>query len=277
MPDNDAKTNYTMGYSEAVVASHAARTIYSDAAFVLPHIKETDRILDVGCGPGTITLGFASLVPEGEVVGVDVSAEVLKMAEKNKALADDAANVSFRVGDVIKGLSDIPDDSFDVVFASQVFPHLATPEMRAAAMTEMRRVLRKGGVLATRTVVDAIWLPRSCNLDELFTRRMARGLGAGAGADEFTGCLMPALYRAAGFDNFKVSAGSTVWATAEERRWHADRSLARLSEGDIYRASWLARGLTESDIEETKKALQVWAETDDAWHIAVQADLLGWK
>ncbi|KLU93205.1 methyltransferase-UbiE family protein, partial [Magnaporthiopsis poae ATCC 64411] len=85
------------------------------------------------------------------------------------------------------------------------------------------------------------------------------------------------LYRAAGFDNFKVSAGSTVWATPEERRWYADRSLARLSEGDIYRASWLARGMTESDIEETKKALQVWAETDDAWHIAVQADMLGWK
>ncbi|KAL8321599.1 hypothetical protein RB597_007748 [Gaeumannomyces tritici] len=275
MAANESKSNYSMGYSQAVLASHAARTIYSDAAFVLPHIKETDRILDVGCGPGTITLGFASVVPDGEVVGIDVSDEVLKQAEKNLALSDDAARVSFRRGDVVKGLSDIPDGSFDVVFASQVFPHLATPELRAAAMAEMRRVLRDGGVLATRTIVDAHWLPRSCNLGELFTRRMARGVGADA--DKFTGCLMPALYRAADFENFTVTAGTTVWATADERRWFADSNAARLAKGDSFRASWLASGLTESDIEESKKALQAWAETEDAWYIGVQADILGWK
>ena len=55
--------NYTQGYSDAVVSSHQSRTVYSDAAFLLSHVKPTDRILDVGCGPGTITIGFAKLVP----------------------------------------------------------------------------------------------------------------------------------------------------------------------------------------------------------------------
>src|SRR5689334_13116802 len=117
------KHEYTMGHSKASTATHEARTINTDAKFLLPHIKPQHRILDVGCGPGTITTGFASLVSPGNVVGVDYSLEVVERAQelaKSNGLAD---KVSFIQGNLLERLP-FEDSSFDIVFASQVFGHL---------------------------------------------------------------------------------------------------------------------------------------------------------
>ena len=65
------KTNYTQGYSKATLTSHTSRTVESDASFLIPYIKPTDTILDVGCGPGTITIGLAALAHKGSVTGID--------------------------------------------------------------------------------------------------------------------------------------------------------------------------------------------------------------
>ena len=51
----------------------AERTAEDCATHLLPHLKPHYRILDVGCGPGSITVGLARYVPQGSVVGVDVN------------------------------------------------------------------------------------------------------------------------------------------------------------------------------------------------------------
>ena len=114
-------SNYTQGYSNYTTATHQSRTAESDAAFLLPHIKKTDHILDVGCGPGTITTSLVKYASEGTIIGIDLSAAVL---EKARTLAAEAnvptqglGSVIFKEGNVLEGLV-YPDSTFDIIFCS---------------------------------------------------------------------------------------------------------------------------------------------------------------
>ena len=58
---------YTHGHHESVVQNHARRRAEVDAWFLLPRLTAGMRLLDAGCGPGTITVGLAKAVAPGEV------------------------------------------------------------------------------------------------------------------------------------------------------------------------------------------------------------------
>ena len=73
------KEAYTLGYGAGSIAMMASRTAQSHARFFLATLKPGMRILDVGCGPGTITIGFAERVQSGEAIGVELD---LKQTEK---------------------------------------------------------------------------------------------------------------------------------------------------------------------------------------------------
>ncbi|KAE8548125.1 hypothetical protein EYB25_009919 [Talaromyces marneffei] len=88
MSQNIPSNGYKQGYSKYTLATQQSRTAESCAAFLLPHIEKGDRILDVGCGPGTITTGFAKYVSGGSVVGIDISTEVLQNAKESAAEAN---------------------------------------------------------------------------------------------------------------------------------------------------------------------------------------------
>jgi ubiquinone/menaquinone biosynthesis C-methylase UbiE len=118
-------------------------------------------LLDVGCGPGTITIDLAARVAPGAVVGID--REPVVIAEASLLLKEiTAPNVDFRTADVY-GLR-LEAQAFDVVHAHQVLQHLTDP---VAALTEMRRVLRKGGILAIRDsdYGGFVWAPTDPLLD----------------------------------------------------------------------------------------------------------------
>lgn len=136
-------THYLQGHHDSVLRSHRWRTADNSAAYLLPHVRPGMRVLDVGCGPGSITRDFGGLVGrDGDVLGIDSSADVVAQA----ALACDLPQVRFAVGDALE--LDAPDRTYDVVHAHQVLQHLSDP---VAALREMRRVTRPGGLVAVRT------------------------------------------------------------------------------------------------------------------------------
>ena len=94
-------TDYVHGYEASVLRSHSWRNVANSAAYVLPHIKPGMHILDVGCGPGTITIDFARLVPNGKVIGLECEsgAEVIQQA-MTTAGDNHINNVEFVTGDV---------------------------------------------------------------------------------------------------------------------------------------------------------------------------------
>jgi ubiquinone/menaquinone biosynthesis C-methylase UbiE len=140
---NDVE-QYTMGYGPAATALMASRTAQAHAAFLRPHLKPGMKVLDCGCGPGSITLGLAEIVAPGQAVGTDIEAaqlEVGRAAAKQRGLN----NVSFERADAYA--LPFADDSFDAIFISAMLGNLREP---LRGVQEARRVLKPGGVLAVK-------------------------------------------------------------------------------------------------------------------------------
>jgi len=138
-PSTPTAATYTQRGNTAFEAEMATRTASRAAAFFLPYLRPGMQLLDVGCGPGAITLGLAQTVAPGEVVGVDIQAS---QVDRARALAAERriTNARFEVADINR--LPFPDGSFDAVFAHTVLMHLREP---VRALEEMRRVLRPGG------------------------------------------------------------------------------------------------------------------------------------
>lgn len=102
-----------------------------------------DAVLDVGCGPGTLTLECAALVgADGRAVGIDASEQMVRRASTRAVKAHSAAK--FRVANAAQ--LPFPDGSFDAVSCLLAVHHFP-PEDHATAFGEMVRVVRPGGRL----------------------------------------------------------------------------------------------------------------------------------
>ena len=135
---------YTTDHSASVLRTHSWRTGANSAGYLLPHLRSDMKILDIGCGPGSITIDLARLVPRGHVTGVEYVPDPLEEA-RALAAAKGVTNITFEIGD-IHSLR-FEDDTFDVVHAHQVLQHIADP---VKALQEMRRVTKVGGLVACR-------------------------------------------------------------------------------------------------------------------------------
>ncbi|KAK4503293.1 hypothetical protein PRZ48_006721 [Zasmidium cellare] len=276
--------SYTQGHTASTLATHLLRTAEFDGGFLLPHIQKTHHILDIGCGPGTITTGFARYATEGRIVGVDFSEGVVEkaraLAAEAKIPAEGPGSVTFQHGDVLKQLP-FDNEIFDIVYCSQLFGHLPPPDQPLKALNEIRRVLKKGGILATRDGSAQHFYPSSLNLDKLWGDNSYRVyMGDAYGKHTPTNHQMPALLRRSGFnvdEKVQVSGAASMLTGKEARMWIANRGAGQLKKGEPFHQSWLDAGISEDEIEETLKAINKWAETEDAWFSSTQVQILAWK
>ena len=119
-------------------------------------------LLDVGCGPASITADLAELVAPGRVVALDASPSAIEAARATLAARGLLGGVELAVGDAFA--LPFEDGAFDVVHAHQVLQHVHDP---VAALKEMRRVVRPGGTVAVRDAVYSAmsWFPRPEGID----------------------------------------------------------------------------------------------------------------
>jgi ubiquinone/menaquinone biosynthesis C-methylase UbiE len=190
--------------SAKVEAAYRARDILRRRRLVRDALAATpgQRILDVGCGPGFYAAELLEQVgPDGAVVGIDSSAQMLAIAERRCAGFD---NVAFHEADATA--LPVGDREFDAALTVQVLEYVPEP---AAALAEIHRALRPGG----RVVVwDVDWATVSWHSED--PARMDRALAAWD--DHLTHRSLPrtlaAQLRAAGFGDVAVEAHAFVAA-----------------------------------------------------------------
>lgn len=256
---------YTHGHADAVLRSHRWRTAENSAPHLLPRLRPGLDLLDVGCGPGTITADLAERVAPGRAVGMDRSPDVIAEA----AATSGRDGLTFVVGDVYA--LDAPDASFDVVHAHQVLQHLSDP---VAALRELRRVCRPDGVVAVRDSDYAAftWDPP----DPLLDRWLAvyRAVARGNGAEPDAGRRLKGWALAAGFSTVTVSASVWTFSTPDERAWWGGLWADRVT-GTALADQAVAAGLaTREELADVAGAFHRWAADDTAAFIVPSTEIL---
>ena len=222
-------------------------------------------LLDVGCGPGTITEDLARLVAPGEVLGVDSSAEAVDAARR----ASTVPGVAYAVQDVLA--LDVPDGTYDVVHAHQVLQHLADP---VGALRELRRVTRPGGLVAVRDADYAAmtWHPRSDGLDRW--RSLYRELARRQGGEPDAGRRLLGWAQAAGLTGVEASASAWCFATPEDRAWWGGMQADRIVGSRVAQLATAGGLADEAELQRLADAWREWADADDGWFAVLHAELL---
>jgi arsenite methyltransferase len=202
-----------LGYPEEWIEHLPRGAVVSMAGtgnpFALGPIDAGEHVVDCGSGAGADALIAARLVgPKGHVIGVDMTAEMLRAARANAAEAQ-LSNVEFREG-LLEALP-IETGWADVVISNGVLN--LVPD-KAAAIAEIYRVLRPGGRLQAADIVLERSVSASSKQDvSLWTGCIAGGLLA----DELV-----ALFIAAGFVDVEIVPGGDVFAGAPQQSSAAD-------------------------------------------------------
>jgi ubiquinone/menaquinone biosynthesis C-methylase UbiE len=259
---------YTHGHHAAVLRSHASRTATNSAAYLLPRLRPGLSLLDVGCGPGTITADLAELVAPGPVTAMDAAEAALPPA-RQVAIDRGLTNITFGVADVHR--LEYADDSFDVVHAHQVLQHVADPVL---ALREMRRVVKPGGVVAVRDAIYSAmtWSPETPELDQWLSiyQRVARRNGGEPNA----GSRLLGWAQQAGFTDLTPSAGIWCYATPEDRALWAETWSARVRDSALAEQA-VAYGLAQHpELTEIAEGWLRWSANPDGWFAVPHGELL---
>jgi len=256
---------YTHGHEPAVVDSHRQRTAANSAAYLTPLLHAGMSLLDVGCETGTITKDFAALVASGRVVGVDV----------DQAMLDEAAiqfgevpGLQFIYGNVYE--LPFEDASFDVVHAHQVLQHLSD---QVAALREMARVVKPGGIVAVRDVnyASMAWYPPTPELTSWLA--LYRGVAHANGAEPDAGPKLLAWAHQAGLTDVRASASVVLHVGDDAAQW--GQSWAARCETSSFHGQAIEQGrATAADLDGIAAGWRRWGADPDAWFAALHGEII---
>lgn len=281
---------YAHGHSTATVAAHAARTAEFSAAHLLPHLSPGTSVLDVGCGPGSITVGFVRYVsPGGRVVGIDSSAAVIATAKQQQQAQspgnapgngsnNDAAALEFEVGNLFQ--LPFEDGSFDVVHAHQVFVHLPLDKI-GTALRELKRVCKAGGLVALRDGYVGHNGLQAWPYNPLLMRTMEllikRAHVNGGTTPDAQGLWVKIAREDIGFAKVERRLTLDVLDTPELKETRGGQWVTRTEE-DGFRTFVKENGLmTEEELEDIPQEWRRWRDTEDGWSTLLQVEHALWK
>ncbi|MCJ1283316.1 hypothetical protein MMC26_002644 [Xylographa opegraphella] len=261
---------YSAGHHPSVLRSHAWRTAANSAAYLLPHLRPTMTILDIGCGPATITCDLATHVLSGHVTGIDTTEDIISTARAT-ASSRGIHNATFETGDIMA--LKYADATFDVVHVHQVLQHVSDP---VGALREMRRVTKPGGIVAAReSDFEAMaWWPdvEGMKAWQQLYMRVARK----SGGEPDAGRRLAAWARAAGFAKERVqsSAGTWCYGTEEEVRWWSGMWAERTVKSGFAKTAVEGGFVDERGLEDVARVWREWGSKKDAWFVMVHGEVI---
>ena len=264
------RERYSGGYDRRVITGLSRRTVSTEGAFFLPYLRAGMDVLDCGCGPGTMTVEIAEIVTSGIVVGVDLESSQLAIGQE-RARELDVRNVCFQQASIYQ--LPFPDASFDAVYAHAVLYHLRHP---GAALQEVHRVLRPGGIVAVRDsdTRGDLCAPPDPLLDRVWA--LAETVIRSQGGNPEFGRTQRAALHEAGFVDLVASASYDAYGETEAIQGYAAFWAAFLT---IQHAELIvAEGwATREELDTLAAALTQWGIHPDAFAARARCEVVGWK
>jgi ubiquinone/menaquinone biosynthesis C-methylase UbiE len=268
----DQSNEYAHGYaSDFTLKLHASRTAKQQASWFLPYLQPGMALLDCGCGAGSITVGLAATVTPGYVTGIDIAATEIERA-RARAIEAGLANVHFEIGNVCQLA--YPDSVFDTVFAHNVLEHLADP---AQALSEMKRVLKSGGMIGVRDIdFGGHILATEDPLVEQY-HKVFEADWQGAGGHPRLGRQLHKLLHQAGFVDIAASASYEVYSSQAATKWWSQIAAGRTSDPDFMHRAINTNLATTSELEQMKQAYLAWGTEPGAFFGMAHGEAIAWK
>ena len=139
--------DHPISYGDAFAQLQPLHSAEANAAYLLPLLRPGLRLLDFGCGSGDISVGLARAVAPGEMHGVDLNGAQIELA-RSLAISAGIDSAVFHAGDVTA--LPFPDSFFDVAHCHTVLMYVPDTQ---AALAEVKRVLKPGGLIACREMI----------------------------------------------------------------------------------------------------------------------------
>ncbi|CUM64621.1 uncharacterized protein PRCAT00002229001 [Priceomyces carsonii] len=207
--ENSNQTYYKRGFEKSVSDTHSRRNVENSVKFIVPYLKPDFKVLDVGSGPGTITIDMGKYIPKGSIVGVEPTEELLDEAKANLEKSG-VSNVAFQMGSAYQ--LPFEDNTFDLVFCHQVLLHL---QDSLAGLKEMKRVAKPGGFVCARegdTLAAVVYPPRYENTIRQYFLQTAKFLGSNVAQ----GRALKSLAIDAGFHLSSIFNSSSNFCIADD-------------------------------------------------------------
>jgi 2-polyprenyl-3-methyl-5-hydroxy-6-metoxy-1,4-benzoquinol methylase len=265
VPHSD--TPYTHGHSDAVLRSHRWRTAQNSAAYLIPHLKPAMHLLDVGCGPGTLSIDLARHVAPGRVLGVDLDPSVV--AEAVQTAEGSGLDISFVVGDFAK--IDAPAEGFDVVHAHQVLQHVGDP---VSALRSMAQLARPSGIIAARDAdyPAMSWYPQEPQLDQWLDMYMAVTTRNGANADGGRQLLRWAQH--AGLRDIAYTTSTWTFHTGDDLAWWTSLWADRVTTSRLGEMAVNYGIATGEELDAMAQAWRAWGTRPGAVFVVMHGEIV---
>ena len=254
--------DYALGYSRSVNQLMSRRKAATHAGYLLRHLKAGMRVLDVGCGPGIISLGLAEAIAPGELYGIDMEQSQVDLSIE-AARQGGHDNAHFQVGDALK--LPFPENYFHAVHCHTVLIHI--PDT-AAALAEARRVLKPGGILASRDMMgDSLTFvePDIGRMGEIVPGMLK--LIADGGGHPQMGWDQGARFSEAGFIEIESQASFESFGSPEEVELFAQ----------VFGETFAQKISTPQQLDQFRKDVAEWKSHPGAFAAFAMAETIGRK
>ena len=252
--------DYAISYSDAFAQLQPLHSAGNNAAHLLLLLRPGLRLLDFGCGSGDISVGLAKAIAPGELHGVDMQEAQIKLA-RSLAASTGTDNAIFHVGDVTA--MPFEDDFFDVAHCHDVLMYVPDTQ---AALVEVKRVLKPGGLIACREMIcESSFVHPDMGIMKTAWNALEDLLLFDDGHPQMGKELKTYILKA-GFTNIRVSASFETHSSPSDvalihslaRRWFSSPEMLEAA------STYVPSEIVESLSERLSIAIDEWKDLPDA-------------